>query len=95
MGQKVRGKVGRGVLRYAFRQHKEQDSSGGGRAIPAPVPSSRRISLSLELVESQQAVPASSLAVKTHLHCSALTLGLTVGSPASDSPVKVALSLAH
>lgn len=52
---------GRGVLCYTFRQHKEQDSCEGGGEIPAPVLRFRRIPLSLEFVESQQAAPASSL----------------------------------
>lgn len=79
-GPEGKGRVGRGVLHYAFRQHKEQYSCGGGGEIPAPIPSSRRILLSLEFAESQQTASAGSLAVKTYLRCSSLTLGLTVGS---------------
>lgn len=51
--------------------------------MPALVLRFRRIPLSLEFVESQQAVLASCLPVKTCLHCSFLTLGLTVGCTAS------------
>lgn len=91
MGQKVRGEVGTGVLCYAFRYHKEQDSCGGRREIPASVLSFRRISLSHEFVEI-----SCKFSVKTHLHSSSLTLGLIVDTPAPVIPwEKAALSLAH
>ena len=86
MGQKVRGKVAGEFCVTPLDNIKSRIPVKGGGEILAPVLRFRRIPLSLEFVESQQAAPASSLTVKTCLHCSSVTLGLTVGSPASVIP---------